>query len=1149
MIKRTIQKLCWIGALLFSVSHLSAQTAARALIKPVSKKPFTYPLYLPVRSNLLWGYADTMKHIIITPQFDEANPFFYKYAIVEKNKKAYAIDRTGKIVTPGFDQAMQVVDTVLFIYSNEVSDTLGGWGICTVGGRKLLPAAYDEVTRINLQVFGYRKKELWGMVNIDGTILCEPKYDTIRTYGPNYLIVTSEKKFGIVRNDGKEILKAEFQQIARPNTFSFAGKKKEGWGAVNSNGDSLAPFVYDTIISPSSFFLQAEKGDSSAFYFTRNNWASTACIYKGCLPAAWFWLRIYDFKNACGMIDTNGTFVLPVIYQEINPTTCGDWVAQDSLKKWGLFAHDGKMLIAPTFSHIQPFIGNIAVAFKGNQCCLINSLGEILIPEADQQIVVRGSVVKVLLPDNSATFYTINPEGKLVDKSSYEKLRTLKIGGAEIKPEKTIVYVPIYDSISGGLLYVPPGDSLEWFLDPKEKLYGLRNAYTNTLIFTPQFSQVQRCAGKLTIVTIPDTLSGPMVDDAPTYSAGRVGVVCDTTGNYILQPNYSAINIFDLGGNGFYGCVRATLKDGRQALVSTDGKETVTTFSYIDNCYQGVARVCVDGKFVSGTGGEAICSIEKFIKLQNLNGFLSFANAIASNLFMERPIHVEGGKWGYVDSTGKILVEPQYDAEKISAQKTGIVKKEKKWGLIDMTNTNILPFAFDGLNYMYTNDGMFVQAQNNDLRFGYIDSKGNIVIAPDLHQSLQMGNGFIGFSRTGKWGVMNAKGETICAESYSEIQPFSEGYAQVRRGKLWGYIDTTGKEVTAITYEKMGKFSNGMARVMKNGRWGFINTEGTLVIDTKYLQAGDFLTAGAPVKTKTGYGIISREDKWLLKPTWINISQLETTNYFVVKNESVQGLCRSDGKMLVSPRYEGYKFLGEGRFGFRAGLYWGIMDTSGKAITSTIFDKILPFTQSRAAASQNGNWGYVNRNGHFVIPAQFRSATPFCENMAYVFVSPGPGFYIDTTGKKLFYVDDKCAGMPYSDGKALVLQVDDFNRNHYFYINRRGAHINRFLYDEGKPFKDGVARVCVGRTWGMVSFTGYYVIKPHFYQLDEFDHGLARFQLRYTFGLYAMDGKEILPMNYDAIYWAPEVGMVRFERGNKLGYLFGDGRSCWPETD
>jgi hypothetical protein len=141
--------------------------------------------------------------------------------------------------------------------------------------------------------------------------------------------------------------------------------------------------------------------------------------------------------------------------------------------------------------------------------------------------------------------------------------------------------------------------------------------------------------------------------------------------------------------------------------------------------------------------------------------------------------------------------------------------------------------------------------------------------------------------------------------------------------------------------------------------------------------------------------------------------------------------------------------------------------------------------------------------------------------------------------------------MGYSEGKFMIGKL---NKNKeiekQFFMTRHGVKVNRIEYKEAILFQDGAARVRTdGPMWGLISFTGYYLVKPRFFVLGPFEDGLARFQMRYTVGAFSLDGKEILPVGYDAIYYDSTLEKIRYEKGNALGYLFRDGSVCWPEGE
>ena len=67
-------------------------------------------------------------------------------------------------------------------------------------------------------------------------------------------------------------------------------------------------------------------------------------------------------------------------------------------------------------------------------------------------------------------------------------------------------------------------------------------------------------------------------------------------------------------------------------------------------------------------------------------------------------------------------------------------------------------------------------------------------------------------------GYINAKGETVIAPTYWNGNDFSEGLAAVRKNGYYGFIDQKGDFVIKPEYELATGFLNGLAAVYKNGK-------------------------------------------------------------------------------------------------------------------------------------------------------------------------------------------------------------------------------------------------------------------------------------------------------------------------------------------
>ena len=176
---------------------------------------------------------------------------------------------------------------------------------------------------------------------------------------------------------------------------------------------------------------------------------------------------------------------------------------------------------------------------------------------------------------------------------------------------------------------------------------------------------------------------------------------------------------------------------------------------------------------------------------------------------------------------------------------------------------------------------------------------------------------------------------------------------------------------------------------------------------------------------------------------------------------------------------------------------YGYMDKSGKLAIPCRYLHAMPFSEGLAAVSMaqeavlssiekgrnseqdsqkksgEGRWGYIDKTGTQVIPAQFRSAGPFSDGLALV-QRPGERelSYIDHNGKVVLTVSHRYAHN-FSEGLAVV--VGERGRNGY--INKSGQTvIEPRFYPMAKPFHEGLAAVEVDRKWGFINKSGEFAI-------------------------------------------------------------------------
>ena len=178
---------------------------------------------------------------------------------------------------------------------------------------------------------------------------------------------------------------------------------------------------------------------------------------------------------------------------------------------------------------------------------------------------------------------------------------------------------------------------------------------------------------------------------------------------------------------------------------------------------------------------------------------------------------------GLIDRTGRILFESSYSPE--STNDLDVLRKYAR----SSVSRDLVPVR-DNKGFGYVNrDGAFVI---RDSRFAGGDafSEG---LAPVI---VTQGNG------VARWGYIDTKGQVVIAARFREAQLFSEGLALVRDAAgLPGYIRRDGTWAIPPSFlEQANSFSEGVALIKLNGFYGYVDRKGDLAIRPKYVRAASF---------------------------------------------------------------------------------------------------------------------------------------------------------------------------------------------------------------------------------------------------------------------------------------------------------------------
>jgi len=225
-------------------------------------------------------------------------------------------------------------------------------------------------------------------------------------------------------------------------------------------------------------------------------------------------------------------------------------------------------------------------------------------------------------------------------------------------------------------------------------------------------------------------------------------------------------------------------------------------------------------------------------------------------------------KYGFIDKSGKVVIEPQFDRAGSFSEGFAWVKKDDKWGFTDKNGKVVIGPQFDLVGDF--SEGLALVKIG--FIWGYIDKNGKVVIEPQFNTVRDFSEGVACVEKDYKWGYIDKNGKMVIEPQFDWVRDFSEGFACVEKDGKLGFIDKSGKMVIEPQFDDAGDFSVGLEKVEKGGKWGFIDKSGKMVIEPQFDDAESFSEGFAHVKKDGKWGYIDESGKMVIEPQFDNVS-------------------------------------------------------------------------------------------------------------------------------------------------------------------------------------------------------------------------------------------------------------------------------------
>ena len=165
------------------------------------------------------------------------------------------------------------------------------------------------------------------------------------------------------------------------------------------------------------------------------------------------------------------------------------------------------------------------------------------------------------------------------------------------------------------------------------------------------------------------------------------------------------------------------------------------------------------------------------------------------------------GKYGY-KANGIWIIEPEYDRAEAFSESMAVVRKDGKYGYIDVSGRLVIPVK-------YQDAGSFSAGLAPVClygKYGYVDKSGEMVVPFKYSYAFPFSEGLAAVELNGKVAYIGPDGKTVIPYMLDSGKPFKDGIAEVTVDGQTKYMDKVGNIFDEVS-EAFSSFS-GFARHM-----------------------------------------------------------------------------------------------------------------------------------------------------------------------------------------------------------------------------------------------------------------------------------------------------------------------------------------------
>lgn len=358
----------------------------------------------------------------------------------------------------------------------------------------------------------------------------------------------------------------------------------------------------------------------------------------------------------------------------------------------------------------------------------------------------------------------------------------------------------------------------------------------------------------------------------PFMSGLKYGYI-NINGDIVIEPKYEDTKGMGAGAGFFCDGLAKVYNGSRWGYINADGEIAISPqwpavydFSqeraFVQNGSEKLGIIDNTGKQIIGFEYDNVACYFTYPP-ENLSGAgwykggCCFSDGLAAVC--------KDGKWGYVDLSGNIAIELQYDQAGVFYGGYAVVEKDKQVALINTSGNVIIPFGTYSSIGPYKCSRLVVEQSG---KYGVISIDQNIVVPFGTYQrigdfsegkaSVLLGEGQYGYITV--MGNLQNNVSTSLTVKHSSVDDYEDaqyhsGIAKVMIDEPDGYafIDLNGEVVVSSdSWKRVDIFDCGLAEVWEaKGQLAFYKTDGTKL--TSFTTGGNRGSSFGTSTNKTAY--------------------------------------------------------------------------------------------------------------------------------------------------------------------------------------------------------------------------------------------------------------------------------------------------------